>query len=31
VEEIRWIQKYVRNIEWTPWERPEKDEKKVVS
>ena len=28
VEEIRWIQKYVRNIEWTPWERPEK---KVVS
>ena len=31
VEEIRWIQKYVRNIEWTPWERPAKDEKKVVS
>ena len=31
VEEIRWIQKYVRNIEWTPWERPKKDEKKVVS
>lgn len=31
VEEIRWIQKYVRNIEWTPWERPEKDDKKVVS
>ena len=31
VEEIRWIQKYVRNIEWTPWERPEKNEKKVVS
>jgi len=31
VEEIRWIQKHVRNIEWTPWERPEKDEKKVVS
>lgn len=31
VEEIRWIQKYVRNIEWTPWERPGKDEKKVVS
>jgi len=31
VEEIRWIQKHVRNIEWMPWERPEKDEKKVVS
>ena len=31
VEEIRWIQKYVRNIEWTPWERPEKNEKRVVS
>lgn len=34
VEEIRWIQKYVRGVEWTPWERPsepEKDEKKVVS
>lgn len=31
VEEIRWIQKYVRDIEWTPWERPEKDKKKVVS
>jgi len=31
VEEIRWIQKYVRNIEWTPWERPEKNDKKVVS
>jgi dipeptidyl aminopeptidase/acylaminoacyl peptidase len=37
VEEIRWIQKYVRGIEWTPWERPkdekddEKDEKKVIS
>jgi len=32
VEEIRWIQKYVRGIEWTPWERPEKDDaKKVVS
>lgn len=31
VEEIRWIQKYVRNIEWTPWGRPEKDDKKVVS
>ena len=38
VEEIRWIQKYVRGIEWTPWERPKddekdekKDEKKVIS
>ena len=31
VEEIRWIQKHVRNIEWTPWERTEKDEEKVVS
>jgi len=34
VEEIRWIQKYVRGIEWTPWERPAEDkkaEKKVVS
>lgn len=31
VEEIRWIQKYVRGIEWTPWERPEKTEPKVVS
>jgi dipeptidyl aminopeptidase/acylaminoacyl peptidase len=27
-EEIRWIQKYVRGIEWTPWERPKKEEKK---
>ena len=33
VEEIRWIQKHVRGIEWTPWERPkdEEDEKKVIS
>jgi dipeptidyl aminopeptidase/acylaminoacyl peptidase len=35
VEEIRWIQKYVRGIEWTPWERPseekKKGEKEVVS
>jgi dipeptidyl aminopeptidase/acylaminoacyl peptidase len=32
VEEIRWIQKYVRGIDWTPWERPKPDEKpKVVS
>lgn len=28
IEEIRWIQKYVRGIEWTPWVRPKKDEKK---
>lgn len=26
VEEIRWIQKYVRGLDWTPWVR--KDEKK---
>jgi len=31
VEEIRWIQKYVRDIEWEPWERPTKDEPKVIS
>lgn len=31
VEEIRWIQKYVRGIEWEPWKRPEKDEPKVIS
>ena len=24
IEEIRWIQKYVRNIEWKPWERETK-------
>ena len=28
IEEIRWIQKYVRGIEWTPWERPQEDDKK---
>ena len=28
IEEIRWIQKYVRGIEWTPWVRPQKDEEK---
>jgi dipeptidyl aminopeptidase/acylaminoacyl peptidase len=22
IEEIRWIQKYARGIEWEPWERP---------
>ena len=31
IEEIRWIQKYVRGIEWTPWVRPKKDEKKAES
>lgn len=31
IEEIRWIQKYVRGIEWTPWERPAKTEPKVIS
>ena len=31
IEEIRWIQKYVRGIEWTPWVRPQKDEKKAGS
>lgn len=31
VEEIRWIQKYVRGIEWEPWTRPEKETPKVIS
>lgn len=32
IEEIRWIQKYTRDIEWEPWTRPEKKaEPKVVS
>ena len=31
VEEIRWIQMHVRGIEWEPWERPEKEEPKVIS
>ncbi len=26
IEEIKWMQKYVREIDWTPWER--KEEKK---
>lgn len=30
LEEIRWIQKYVRGVDWEPWERP-KDEPKVIS
>ena len=31
IEEIRWIQKYVRGLDWTPWERKKekkKDEEK---
>jgi dipeptidyl aminopeptidase/acylaminoacyl peptidase len=34
VEEIRWIQKYVRGMEWTPWDRPKEDgedKTKVIS
>ena len=34
VEEIRWIQKHLRGLEWTPWERPaeeKKDGAKTVS
>lgn len=32
IEEIRWIQKHVRDIEWEPWTRPESaDDPKVVS
>ncbi len=31
VEEIRWIQKYVRGIEWEPWERPTDTEPKIIS
>ena len=31
VEEIRWIQKYVRGIEWEPWVRPDNDDPKVIS
>ena len=31
VEEIRWIQKYVRGIEWEPWTRPDEDEPKAIS
>ena len=27
IEEIRWIQKYVAGLEWTPWERPKEDKK----
>ena len=28
IEEIRWIQKHVLGIEWTPWERAKKEEVK---
>ena len=28
IEELRWMQKYVLDIEWTPWERPEEDDEK---
>ena len=28
IEEIRWIQKYVRDIEWKPWTRDKKKEEK---
>ena len=31
VEEIRWIQKYVRGIDWEPWTRPDNDSPKVIS
>lgn len=27
VEEIRWIQQYVRGVEWTPWVRPAAEKK----
>ena len=26
IEEIRWMQKYILGEEWTPWERPKKEE-----
>jgi hypothetical protein len=34
VEEIRWIQKHLRGLDWTPWERKadeKKEDKKGVS
>jgi dipeptidyl aminopeptidase/acylaminoacyl peptidase len=37
IEEIKWIQKYVRGLEWTPWEREddknkdENEDEKVVT
>ncbi|MFQ6038156.1 MAG: prolyl oligopeptidase family serine peptidase, partial [Candidatus Aminicenantales bacterium] len=27
IEEIKWMQKYVRGIEWEPWKRPEEKKK----
>jgi dipeptidyl aminopeptidase/acylaminoacyl peptidase len=29
IEEIKWIQKYVLDIDWTPWEREEEEEEKT--
>jgi acetyl esterase/lipase len=26
VEELRWMQKYVRGLDWIPWTRPKKDD-----
>ena len=31
IEELRWMQKYVLGVEWTPWERPSKTEDRPVS
>ncbi len=31
LEEIRWIQRHVRGIEWEAWERPEKEDPRVIS
>ena len=30
IEEIRWIQQHVRDIEWKPWERKKKEKKDEV-
>lgn len=30
IEEIRWIQKHVRGLDWSPWEREEETKKKVA-
>jgi dipeptidyl aminopeptidase/acylaminoacyl peptidase len=27
IEEIRWMQKYVLGIDWTPWERKDEEKK----
>lgn len=29
VEEIRWIQRYVRGVAWAPWERPAEEKKEA--